>query len=71
MGAYGVHLRLSLTHEVLAELAAARRPSVSTALGRLTRDRQIERRQGLWVLHGQPPAQEKDAIGETFDRPGA
>jgi CRP/FNR family cyclic AMP-dependent transcriptional regulator len=71
VGTDGVHLRLSLTHEVLAELAAARRPSVSTALGRLTRNRQIERREGLWVLHGEPPAQEKDAVAETFDGPGA
>jgi CRP/FNR family transcriptional regulator, cyclic AMP receptor protein len=65
----GVHLRLPLTHEVIAELAAARRPSVSTALGRLTRSGQVERRDGLWVLHGEPPSQEEDAIADRFDRP--
>jgi CRP-like cAMP-binding protein len=66
----GVHLRLPLTHEVLAELAAARRPSVSTALGRLTRCGQIERRDGLWVLHGEPPT---EPVGEaaTFDEPSS
>src|SRR3954470_3174162 len=40
----GVRPRLPLTHEVLAELAAARRPSVSTALGRVARQGEIERR---------------------------
>jgi CRP/FNR family cyclic AMP-dependent transcriptional regulator len=53
----GVYLHLPLTHDCLAELAAARRPSVSTALGRLTRSGQIERRDGVWVLHGEPPPQ--------------
>jgi CRP/FNR family transcriptional regulator, cyclic AMP receptor protein len=65
----GVHLRLPLTHEVLAELAAARRPSVSTALGRLTRKGQIERRDGLWVLHDKPPAAEAENSAETFEQP--
>jgi CRP/FNR family transcriptional regulator, cyclic AMP receptor protein len=60
----GVHLRLPLTHEVLAELAAARRPSVSTALGRLSRTGEIERRDAVWVLHGDPPA---ERLGETAE----
>jgi CRP/FNR family cyclic AMP-dependent transcriptional regulator len=67
----GVHLHLPLTHEVLAELAAARRPSVSTALGRLTRSGQIERRDGLWVLHGEPPVQVPAGIADGFERPSA
>jgi CRP-like cAMP-binding protein len=67
----GVHLRLPLTHEVLAELAAARRPSVSTALGRLTRGGQIERRDGLWVLHGEPPSHEETVTADGFDLPSA
>lgn len=65
----GVHLRLPLTHEVIAELAAARRPSVSTALGRLTRSGQVERRDGLWVLHGEPPSQEETVTAEGFRQP--
>jgi hypothetical protein len=52
----GVHLRLPLTHEEIAEIAAARRPSVSTALSRLARHGDVERRNGLWVLHGDPPS---------------
>jgi CRP/FNR family transcriptional regulator, cyclic AMP receptor protein len=66
----GVHLRLPLTHEVLAELAAARRPSVSTALGRLTRAGDIERRDGLWVLRGEPPIQQPGATAEGFSSAG-
>jgi len=51
----GIHLRLRLTHEVISHLVAARRPSVSAALGRLA-DRGVLRRQGPeWVLSGQPP----------------
>jgi CRP-like cAMP-binding protein len=67
----GVHLRLPLTHEVLAELAAARRPSVSTALGRLIRSEAIERRDGGWVLHGEPPTREEAAMAGRLDRPPA
>src|SRR4051794_35351495 len=51
----GVRLRLPLPHAVLAELAAARRPSVSTALGRLARAGLLERRDGVWILRGDPP----------------
>jgi hypothetical protein len=54
---------------VLAELAAARRPSVSTALGRLTRGGEVERRDGLWVLHGQPPVHEPGETVRRFDKP--
>jgi len=59
----GVHLPLPLTHDVLAELAAARRPSVSTALGRLSRAGRLERRSGAWVLHGEPPSEGPVASG--------
>jgi CRP/FNR family cyclic AMP-dependent transcriptional regulator len=53
----GVHLDLPLTHEVIGNLVAARRPSVSTALGRLG-EREVLRREGQgWVLGGAPPEQ--------------
>jgi CRP-like cAMP-binding protein len=65
----GVHLRLPVTHEVLAELAAARRPSVSTALGRLTRRALIERRDGGWVLRGEPPATWDPTAAGSVRRP--
>jgi CRP-like cAMP-binding protein len=53
----GVRLDLNLTHAVLAEVVAAQRPSVSTALGRL-QERGLLSRPGSssWLLHGEPPA---------------
>jgi hypothetical protein len=52
----GVHLDAPLTHESLAHLSAARRPSVSSALSRLTQLGVIERRRSEWILHGEPPS---------------
>jgi CRP-like cAMP-binding protein len=51
----GVHIDLPLTHELISQLAGARRPSVSSALSRLAGQRLIERRPGGWILHGAPP----------------
>ena len=51
----GVHIDLPLTHEVISHLAAARRPSVSSALAKLA-ERGIVRRQGRgWVIAGDAP----------------
>jgi CRP-like cAMP-binding protein len=52
----GVHLDAPLTHESLANLAAARRPSVSSALSRLTERGVLERRRSEWILRGGPPS---------------
>src|SRR6185295_15864993 len=51
----GVHVDLPLTHELISELAGARRPSVSSALSRLERSGVIERHGSGWILHGEPP----------------
>jgi CRP/FNR family transcriptional regulator, cyclic AMP receptor protein len=52
----GVHIDLPLTHEVISHLAAARRPSVSAALSRLSA-RGILRRDGrYWVVTGDVPS---------------
>ena len=52
----GAHLGMRLTHGVLAGIVGARRPSVTTALGRLQQEGLIERRaDGTWLLHGPPP----------------
>ena len=52
----GVHLTLPVTHETLGNLVAARRPSVSAALGALA-ERGVVRRHGDgWILLGDPPA---------------
>lgn len=48
----GVRLPLVLTHDTLAKLVGARRPSVTTAVGSLTRKGLIERTNDGWLLHG-------------------
>ena len=53
----GVHLPLALTHETLAQLVCMRRPTASTTLQRLARAGEVERRRdGTWLLTGQPPS---------------
>jgi CRP-like cAMP-binding protein len=51
----GVIVPLPLTHSVLARLVAARRPSTTTALGRLAQRGVLERRPDGWLLTGGPP----------------
>jgi CRP-like cAMP-binding protein len=53
----GVLVPLRLTQTVLAELVAARRPTVSAALGVLERDGQLTRTPAGWILHGAPPGE--------------
>lgn len=52
----GVHLTLPITHEALGNLVAARRPSVSAALGALAQRGVLRRDGDGWVLLGDPPA---------------
>ncbi len=52
----GVLLPLRMTHGLLARIVGARRPSVSTALGRLQDRGLVERTDnGQWLLLGSPP----------------
>ncbi len=52
----GVVLRLALTHQQLAEVAGARRPSLTSAVGALESDGRLVRRPGHeWVLFGEAP----------------
>jgi CRP/FNR family cyclic AMP-dependent transcriptional regulator len=54
----GIVVPLPLGHQRLADLVGARRQSVTTAMGGLTRAGSISRRgNGDWVLHGRPPAE--------------
>ena len=54
----GIVVPLPLGHQRLADLVGAHRPSVTSALGELTRAGAISRRDdGNWVLHGSPPEQ--------------
>jgi CRP/FNR family cyclic AMP-dependent transcriptional regulator len=52
----GVMLRMPVTHSMLAGIVGSRRPSVTTALGRLERRGLVERRRdGSWLLRGEAP----------------
>jgi CRP-like cAMP-binding protein len=51
----GTVLRMRLTHAVLAELVAARRPTVTSALADLARSGLLRRGRAEWVLSGEPP----------------
>jgi CRP/FNR family transcriptional regulator, cyclic AMP receptor protein len=52
----GVLVSLRLSHRTLAAMVGARRPSVTTALGRLIERGEVERRRdGMWLLRGTPP----------------
>jgi CRP-like cAMP-binding protein len=65
VGPQGVLLRLKITHELLAGVVGAQRPSVTTALGALRRSGLVESRpDGTWLLHGDPP----DELGHVRDQ---
>jgi CRP/FNR family transcriptional regulator, cyclic AMP receptor protein len=52
----GVVLPVRLTHNLLASLISARRPTVTRALGSLVEKGRVSRRDdGLLMLHGDPP----------------
>jgi CRP-like cAMP-binding protein len=53
----GVRLPVRLTHATLAELVAARRPTVTKALGELTDRSLVSWRRDHWLLEGRPPAE--------------
>jgi CRP-like cAMP-binding protein len=54
----GIVLPLPLGHQRLADLVGAHRPTVTSAIGDLTRAGSIGRRDnGDWVLYGSPPEQ--------------
>ncbi|MGI8714347.1 MAG: Crp/Fnr family transcriptional regulator [Solirubrobacteraceae bacterium] len=53
----GVVVPLRLTHTTLAELVAARRPTVTSALSDLTRRGMIRAVDDGWLLSGDPPGQ--------------
>jgi CRP/FNR family cyclic AMP-dependent transcriptional regulator len=58
VGPEGVIVPLPLSHQRLADLVGAHRPSVTTAMGALARSGVVSRRDdGVWVLHGAPPAE--------------
>jgi CRP/FNR family transcriptional regulator, cyclic AMP receptor protein len=53
----GVFVPLRLTHAVLAELVAARRPTVTSALSALGRAGLLRALEDGWLLSGEPPGE--------------
>jgi CRP/FNR family cyclic AMP-dependent transcriptional regulator len=61
VGKDGILVDLPLSHQRLADLVGAHRPSVTSALGDLVRSGAVSRRgSGEWLLHGAPPEQLRD-----------
>ena len=55
MTSSGVALPMTLSHRMLGQLIGARRPTVSTAIGELTKQGELARRDdGTWLLTGAP-----------------
>lgn len=57
VGIDGIHVPLRLTHAVLADLIAARRPSVTKALGELSALGLAQWTGRDWLLTGEPPVE--------------
>jgi CRP/FNR family cyclic AMP-dependent transcriptional regulator len=53
----GTVVPLRLTHSVLSELVAARRPTVTSALSDLSRRGLVRPFRDAWLLHGEPPVE--------------
>lgn len=65
----GVVVPLRLTHQVLAKLVRATRPSVTVALGELRQRGVVLRREdGAWLLRGEPPTDVLAADGRRDAR---
>jgi CRP-like cAMP-binding protein len=54
----GLLLQMPVTHSMLAGIVGSRRPSVTTALGRLQQSGALDRLpDGRWLLRGEPPSE--------------
>jgi CRP/FNR family transcriptional regulator, cyclic AMP receptor protein len=62
----GVRIPMRLTHTVLADLVASRRPSVTTALAHLEQEGHLRRHDNVIVLLGEPPA-DFHSTGTAFE----
>ena len=58
----GVHVPMPLTHATLSDLVAARRPTVTKALGELAQRGAVIWTGSDWLLPGEPPS-ELDDVG--------
>ena len=64
----GTALPLRLIHSVLADLVAARRPTVTTSLAQLAEDNLVRPIRGGWLLVGDPPG-ELLALRDVVEEP--
>jgi CRP/FNR family cyclic AMP-dependent transcriptional regulator len=53
----GIRIPLRLTHQLLADLVASRRPSVTSGLQQLVHEGHISKLGDAWLLHGEPPTE--------------
>jgi CRP-like cAMP-binding protein len=69
VGPDGVTVPLRLTHAVLAELVAARRPTVTSALSRLAKNDMVIPTEAGWLLKGDPPGELRQlrAVGASVN----
>jgi CRP-like cAMP-binding protein len=67
----GTVLRLRLTHSVLADLVAARRPTVTSALSDLSRRGLVRWEDDAWLLSGEPPGELLDLAPSASAAPAA
>jgi CRP/FNR family cyclic AMP-dependent transcriptional regulator len=66
----GVHVPIQLTHATLADLVAARRPTVTKALGELAERRAVVWTGSDWLLPGAPPAELEELGNVVVSRNG-
>jgi CRP-like cAMP-binding protein len=57
VGSSGIIVPLRLTHNVLADLVAARRPTVTLALSELAKAKLVRPLEDGWLLSGEPPGE--------------
>jgi CRP/FNR family transcriptional regulator, cyclic AMP receptor protein len=70
VGPKGVSVPLPVTHQMLAGIIGAQRPSVTSALGELRRAGVVERQpDGTWLLHGAPPEEMAQVAAIAAGRP--
>jgi hypothetical protein len=67
VGPDGVRVPIRLTHQVLSELVAAHRPSVTKALGELAEDNLARWDGQAWILSGPRPSELAEVLPATTD----
>ena len=69
VGNEGVTIPLRLTHAVLSELVAARRPTVTSALTQLSKRDLVLSTDAGWLLRGDPPGELDGELAQADAQP--